>query len=144
MKRLTLAVLAVASVLAPSATAGAETQSYRGLEAQPRVGFVAKIVNGDVVSVKKFTFYDIALACDLGQTPVVDNDGSPLPKMIVNNNGRFGDTFTSNNGQSVKVSGKFTSNKRAEGTLRITGDFIDQAGGALTNCDSGKVQWVAK
>ena len=146
MKRPILALLAMTALIAfAPAAAAADTATFKGLAApKPSVGFTAKIVNGDVVSVKQFRFYDIVLACDNAQTLTVNNQAAPLPKMIVNNNGRFGDSFTSNNGQKVDVSGKFTSNKRAEGKLRVTGDFVDQTGVSLTNCDSGKVSWVAK
>jgi hypothetical protein len=142
LKRLSpfLAAIAVLALVSPAA--GAERSEFKGTEPAPSVEFTAKIRAGKVVKVSKFKFFDILLQCDQG-TLVVNNDRSPLPAMAVDDN-RFGDTFTSNNGQKVKVSGKFSNHgNRAEGNLRVRGDFTDQAGTLLTNCDSGKVSWKA-
>ncbi len=137
-----LAAAVAALALAVPATAGAERTEF-GTGAQPGVSFIAKLRGNEVISVKKFTFFDIALQCDQGILEGVENRGEPLPKMGVSNN-RFDDTFTGGNGQKVEVSGKFSNKgEKAEGKLRIRGDFPDPNGVAFTNCDSGKIQWKA-
>ena len=143
MKRFLPVAVAICALALPASAAASQSE-FRGAAPEPSVGFIAKIVDDEVIQVKKFRFFDIVLDCDGGLQIVVDNNSSPLPKMGVNDN-KFGDTFTSNNGQKVKVNGKFSKHgKVAEGTLRITGDFTDQNGQLLTNCDSGKVSWTAK
>jgi len=140
---LPISVVLCALALSTSAVA-AERVDYRGTSGEPAVGFTAKIRNGEVVKVTKFRFFNIVLACEGGESIVVDNDRSPLPKMSVDDD-RFGDRFTSNNGQRVKVNGKFSKGGSvAKGSLRISGDFTDQAGAVLTGCDSGKVKWEAR
>jgi hypothetical protein len=142
LKRLTPFLAAAAALAIVSPAAGSERSELKGTGPTPSVEFTAKIRDGEVVKVSKFKFFDIVLQCDEG-TLVVNNNRSPLPAMAVDDN-RFGDTFTSNNGQKVKASGKFSNHgKRAEGNLRVQGDFTDQAGTPLTNCDSGKVSWKA-
>ena len=144
MKRCLSVLIAVCALALPVTAAASDHATYRGASDEPAVGFTAKIRDGEVIKVSKFKFFNITLTCDAGATLVVDNDRSPLPKMSVDND-RFGDTFTSNNGQKVKVSGKFSrGGKVATGKLEITGDFTDQNGALLTNCTSGKVEWEAK
>jgi hypothetical protein len=140
MKR--IASLITASLLLLPASAGAGETTYRGLAAgEPSVSFTAKLRDDDPVKVTKFKFFNILLDCNEGQI-LVDNDRSPLPAMKVEDN-RFGDRFTTTNGQAVKVSGKFTNKgRKAEGTLRVQGDFVASDGALLTGCDSGKVRWV--
>jgi hypothetical protein len=140
MKR--IACLITACLLLVPASAGAGETSYRGLAAdEPSVSFTAKLRDDDPVKVTKFKFFNILLACNEGQI-LVDNERSPLPAMKVENN-RFGDRFTSTSGQEVKVSGKFTNKgRKAEGTLRVKGDFVASDGTPLTGCDSGRVRWV--
>jgi hypothetical protein len=142
LKRLLPFLAAIAALALVSPAAGAERSEFRGTEPVPSVEFTAKLRDGKVVKVSKFKFFDILLQCDQG-TLVVSNNRSPLPGMAVDDN-RFGDTFRSDNGQKVKVSGKFSrQGSRAEGSLRVQGDFTDQAGTLFTNCDSGKVSWKA-
>ena len=145
MKRSLLPFAAAIAALAIAAPAfAAERGEYRGASEDPAVSFTAKIRDGEVVKVTKFKFFDIRLFCDAGATLIVDNNRSPLPKMGVDKD-RFGETFTSNNGQKVKVSGKFSKGgKVATGKLEISGDFTDQNGAQLANCTSGKVEWEAK
>lgn len=144
MKRYLPVSLVFCALAIAGPAAAAERVDYRGAGDEPAVGFTAKIRDGEVVKVTKFKFFNIVLTCDGGATIVVDNDRSPLPGMKVDDN-RFGDSFTSNNGQRVKVGGKFSKGGRvAKGNLRIRGDFTDQTGMLLTNCDSGKVQWEAR
>jgi hypothetical protein len=139
-----LVTILVAGALAVPAVASADRVELRGTGGAPFVSFTAKFVGDEVAKVTKFKFFDIVLLCDGDLTLVVDNDRSPLPAMKVKDD-EFGDRFTSNNGQKVKVEGKFSKGgKVAEGTLRIKGDFTDPNGQALTNCDSGKVKWTAK
>ena len=42
------------------------------------------------------------------------------------------------NGKRVRVAGKVRRNGRAPGMIRASGKF-----GQQTNCDSGRVEWVA-
>ena len=141
MKRISSLITACFLLFPAGAIAGEAT--YRGLPAaEPSVEFVAKIRDGNVVKVTKFKFFNIVLQCNEGQL-IVDNDRSPLPGMKVEDN-RFSDRFTSNNGQQVKATGKFTNKgKQAAGTLRVKGDFEASDGTLLTDCDSGKVKWEA-
>lgn len=144
MKRCLPVLIAACALALPASAAASDQVSYRGASDEPAVGFTAKIRDGEVIKVTKFKFFNITLACDAGATLVVDNDRSPLPKMSVDKE-RFGDTFTSDNGQKVKVSGKFSKGgKVATGKLEISGDFTDPNGAQLTNCTSGKVEWEAK
>ena len=124
------------------AAATAREAGYRGLAAgEPSVEFVAKFRGEEVVKVTKFTFAGIVLQCNEGQL-TVDNERAPLPAMEVKDN-EFSDRFTSVS-TSVKAAGKFSKKgKRAEGTLRIKGDFTAQGGTPVTDCDSGKVRWSA-
>lgn len=142
MKRCSPFLAAVATLALAGPAAAAERTELKGTEPSPSVEFTAKIRDGKVVKVSKFKFFDIVLRCDQGAL-IVHNRRSPLPGMAVDDN-RFGDTFTADNGQKVKASGKFSDHgNRAEGKLRVQGDFTDQAGTLLTNCDSGRVRWRA-
>ena len=141
--RRTLIALAASSLLLP-AVAIAKEATYRGLPAaEPSVQFAVRIKDGEVKKVTKFRFFGIVLQCDQGQL-TVDNDQAPLPAIDVKKD-EFSERFASTNNQTVKVTGEFSKQgKRAEGTLRIKGDFTTQDGTLVTNCDSAKVGWKAQ
>jgi hypothetical protein len=140
LKRLAPCFAAVAALALAAPIAGAaEKTQHRGALPQAAVEFQAVSVNGDIVKVNKFKFFDVALACDEGGLFVSRN--KPLPAMKVNKRNRFRETFDFQGAEEVKVAGKITNGgTQARGSLRVSGNFTVD-GVRYNNCDSGKVKW---
>jgi hypothetical protein len=133
-------VLALGALIVPAAAPAAERTEFRGTLPQAAVEFQAVSVNGDIVKVNKFKFFDVALQCDEGIV-LVSRD-RPLPAMKVNKRNRFGETFDFKGAEEVKVGGKITDRgTQAHGTLRVKGNFTVEDV-RYANCDSGKVRWA--
>ena len=143
-----MATTAVALAASPIAGAADTRFGHRGLEdAELQVGFVLETKNDEPKKVKKFEFVGLTMPCDQG-TVVLDNSGNPFPTMKINDDGEFGEKFNGPNSAGTErydVRGDVKQKgKRVEGTLRARGTFIAGDGSVLTNCDSGKTEWVAK
>lgn len=151
MKRRVLAATVATTVfalVAPPIAAAAETRfELRGLEnAELEVGFTLLTKNGEPKKVKDFEFAGLTMACDQGAV-VLDNVGDPFPAMKINDDGKFGERFNRPNSAGTEryvVRGVVKKKgRRVEGTLRAGGTFLAGDGSVLTNCDSGKTEWVA-
>ena len=140
MKRILIcAVLIVA--LALSAVAVAAVRHYNGtVEGGGTLRFVTKVRHSETIKVRRFVFKHVPMHCDDGASTVGDV-GTPPPAMRVNAQHRFHGNFTSGAGRKhLHIDGELKHHDRkAEGTLRVRGDF----GGSATNCDTGKDDWSA-
>ena len=140
MKRLSMVLALAAAMAVPATAAAAERTEFRGALPQAAVEFQAISVDGDIVKVNKFKFFDVALQCDEGV--VLVSRTRPLPAMRVNRRNRFDATFDFQGAEEIKVGGKITNGGReAHGTLRVKGNFTVD-GARYNNCDSGKVRWA--
>jgi hypothetical protein len=134
-----LGAIAALALIAPTAAA-AERIQLKGLGPEPSVSLQVVILNGKVVKVNKFKFFNIPVQCDEGVLFVTRSKA--LPAMGVNKKNRFRATFDFPGAEEVRVAGKVTDGGRAShGSLRVQGNFTDQ-GVRFNNCDSGKVKWA--
>lgn len=148
MRRFVLGAAVTATLVMPlGATAGEMrlTSEARGTPAL-RVSFTLRIVNGTPTKVKKFVFRDLLLSCDQADV-LLTNAGNAFPAMGVDGK-EFKGKFSADNSagtETYDIAGKIRNKgKRAEGTLRARGTFVDSTGVALTNCDSGKQPWAVE
>ena len=143
-----VATTAIALVAPPVAGAAEIRFEQRGLaDAELEVGFTLLTKNDEPKKVKDFEFIGLTMVCDQG-TVVLDNVGNPFQTMKINDDGKFGEKFNGPNSAGTErydVRGDVKKKgKRVEGTLRASGTFLAGDGSVLTNCDSGKTEWVAK
>jgi hypothetical protein len=127
---------------APAGTAGPSATAAQGTEPDIGIFFIALTRNGTPVKVTKFRYSNVLVRCAEGET-VVSNTKKPLPSMKVSKKRFSGKVRTKT--RRVRVAGRFKGGgKRVKGKLRVRGQFKDSAGATLTNCDSGRREWVAK
>ena len=141
MKRIVIGSGVIATLVF-AAVAFANTRNYHGsVDGGGRLNFEAKVRDGEAVKIKRFVFRRVPMECDDGASTVGDV-GSPPPPMRLDDENRFGGSFTSASGRKhLRIRGRLTDGEeRAQGRLRVRGDF----GGSATNCDTGKVQWRAR
>ena len=141
MKR-TLICAVVIVALALSAVAVAGIRHYHGsVKGGGTLRFVTKVRHGETIKVRRFVFNHVPMECDDGASTVGDV-GTPPPPMRVNARHRFHGNFSSAGGRKhLHIDGKLKHHgRKAEGTLRVRGDF----GGSSTNCDTGMDHWRAK
>lgn len=144
MKRFAvLAGTALALVVPASAVSdeAASTATGTAKKAGANVHFSFTIKNGEPQKVFNFGWDPVPMTCDEGNSTT---SGNGFRGGKLNSHGRFHKTSEADNGGGstgeVTIKGKFDGGHKWEGTLQSTGDFN---GGALTNCDTGKVDWKA-
>lgn len=137
MKKGILALAGLATLLAlPVVASGAAAQAQRGNNFE--ISFTLKTTpDGEAKALKNFRFRKLEAACDDGAT--IDVRGK-LPYIKVNDRNRFSDSLRRPS-KKVRVKGRVSGDlDTVRGTIRANGDF----GPTATNCDTGKVRWVAR
>ena len=97
---------------------------------------------------KGFTYTAIPVKCEQGREQIF----SQVPKALkVSKKGKFSyklnlpqHTPQGNYVNTVRISGKFVSKKKATGTLRFQGVLYHAPSVLWTDCDSGVKRWTAK
>lgn len=141
MKRVLIGAGLVVALAFP-ATIIAGIRHYEGtVDEGGTTRFVTKVRHGETIKVRQFVFKHVPMQCDDGPS-TVDDVGTPPPAMRVNARHRFQGNFSSAGGRKhLHIDGKLKHHgRKAEGTLRVRGDF----GGSATNCDTGRDHWSAK
>lgn len=140
--KLTIAMLAIALAIPALALAQVARAIYRGhIVGAPESSVKLKEVFGDLEqAVKVFSVRQVGVDCEGDVTAVVGRT-KLVGSITVDKDGDF--NARNDNGKTVfKVRGHIGRNK-ATGTFRYSGKIKDQNGSRL-DCDSGKLDWVAR
>jgi hypothetical protein len=137
MKKGILALAVVSAVLAVPVTASGD--AFRAAQGRDdfRISFTLKSRGGEPVALKRFKFTRLDTPCPSGT--IVQARGR-IPFIKVNDRNRFSDSLNRAR-RKVRVKGKVSGDlNTVRGTIRAQGFF----GPGASNCDSGRVRWVAR
>jgi hypothetical protein len=154
MKHVLLVSALVMALALPGAAISSSNEASGQLSAKRgtfAINFTVYRQNGKPKRVGNLSWENAEVTCETGGPISIDGDGfgdaesGPNGRAKVKHK-KFSKTYpgTSPGGgiTSQKFKGKFKEqNTRVEGTLRVKGDFPDQGG---TNCDTGKISYVAE
>jgi hypothetical protein len=134
-----LAIGALAAVLVAT-TALAATTTYRGaIKGDEKSSVALQVKRGDGArQLRSFVAKDFLISCRTTDARL--ESATISGRVRVDGRGRFQVTG-SNGGRELKVTGKLTGRKHAEGTVRYSGPTI--VDGQRQSCDSGKLDWRA-
>jgi hypothetical protein len=131
---------ALVAVLAVAAVAVAGTKTYRGKiegDAPSSVSLRVSKKDGER-QIRSFAAKDFVINCDSG--PATLKSATITGRVPVNDKGKFKASGESG-GQELRVAGKLSGKRNADGTVRYSGPTpVD---GTVESCNSGKLDWTA-
>ena len=144
MRRLAALIALTLGMLLP-ADAGAG-EPYAGKGDGFEISFQVVTKGGEPTRIKDFRFRRVVMTCASGPTTQFKTRSLPphFGPFRVNDEGRFGRTFTSDNqnfqGETV-IRGEFVTKRRVDGTLKIAGDYPADG---YADCTSSRLPWTAR
>ena len=144
MNRLAALTALVLVLFLPAAAGAGET--YAGKGDGFEISFDVITEGGKPKKIRDFRFRRVVMTCASGPTTQFKTRSLPphFGPFRVNDEGRFGRTFTSDNqdfqGETV-IRGEFVTKRRVDGTLKIAGDYPADG---YADCTSTRLAWTAR